>query len=58
MQVGDIVDDGFDNIGIIVELGWYRGNGVKNRQRSYLVHFSDTTQNGWYGDDDLEALCK
>ena len=56
MKVGDIVDDGQDNIGIIVELGWYRGNGDKNRQRAYLVHFPDTTQNGWYGDDDLEAL--
>tara|TARA_R110000824_G_scaffold27721_1_gene93886 strand:- start:511 stop:678 length:168 start_codon:yes stop_codon:yes gene_type:complete len=55
MKVGDIVDDGQDNIGIIVELGKYYGCGLDS-EPAYLVHFPDTTQNGWYSDDDLEAL--
>ena len=56
MQVGDLVDDGFDNIGFIVELGWFE-LGSANKTRAYLVHFSgDTTQNGWYGIHDLEAV--
>ena len=68
MEVGDLVDDGLDNIGIIVKLGWYSQadqmvdwshqpqEADKIKQRSYLVHFPDTIQNGWYNDDDLEVL--
>ena len=67
MQIGDLVDDGFDNIGFIVELGWIYPAALKaNKERAYLVHFpADTTQNGWYSDYDLkkvfppaEVLCK
>ena len=57
MEIGDLVDDGFDNIGIIVELGWFFPES-KSKARAYLVHFPDTTQNGWYSDNDLEAVCK
>ena len=46
MKVGDLVDDGLDNIGIIVEV----------RERILNVHFPDTTLNGWYEVYDLEAL--
>ena len=67
MKIGDLVDDGFDNIGFIVELGWIYPAGLKvNKERAYLVNFpADTTQNGWYSSYDLkmvfppvEALCK
>jgi len=67
MQVGDLVDDGFENIGMIVELGWTYPAGLKvNKERAYLVHFpADTTQNGWYSSYDLkmvfppaEVICK
>jgi len=57
MQIGDLVDDGLDNIGIIVDYGWFFPESG-HKTRAYLVHFPDTTQNGWYSDDDLEALCK
>ena len=66
MKVGDLVDDGFDNIGMIVDRGWiFPESGSK--QRAYLVHFpADTTQDGWYSDydlkrvfpPDLEGICK
>lgn len=61
MKIGDLVDDGFDCIGIIVKLGWYSSAppiGMKRiKERSYLVHFLvDTTQNGWYSDNDLEVI--
>ena len=64
MQIGDLVDDGLDNIGFIVALGWiFPESGGKTR--AYEVHFPDTTQNGWYSDYDLkyihppmEAICK
>ena len=57
MKIGDLVDDGLDNIGIIVDYGWFFPESG-HKTRAYLVHFPDTTQNGWYSDDDLEALCK
>ena len=55
MKVGDLIDDGLDNIGIIVELGWLMPWA---KIRAVLVHFPDTTLNGWYEAKDLEALCK
>ena len=56
MQIGDLVDDGLDNIGIIVEFGWFFPE-TSNRQRAYQVHFpADTTQNGWYSSYDLKVL--
>ena len=55
MEIGDLVDDGLDNIGIIVELGWFFPE-TSNRQRAYEVHFPDTTQNGWYSDYDLKRV--
>jgi hypothetical protein len=64
MKIGDLVDDGLDNIGIIVDFGWFFPE-ASNKQRAYLVHFPDTTHNGWYSDYDLklihpplEATCK
>ena len=65
MIIGDLVDDGLDNIGIIVALGWiFPESGGKTR--AYEVHFPSTPQhNGWYDDYDLklisrpmEATCK
>ena len=58
MKVGDLVDDGFENIGVIVELGWIFPESGK-KQRAYKVHFpSDTTQNGWYDDYDLKLISR
>ena len=64
MKIGDLVDDGLDNIGIIVDLGWFFPESG-HKTRAYLVHFPDTTQNGWYSNYDLkyihppmEATCK
>ena len=65
MMIGDLVDDGLGNIGVIVELGWiFPESGGKTR--AYEVHFPSTPQhNGWYDDYDLklisrpmEATCK
>ncbi len=65
MKIGDLVDDGLDNIGVIVQLGWTYPTGGQ-REPAYLVQFpADTTQNGWYSSYDLklihppaEATCK
>ena len=55
MKVGDLVDDGFDNIGMIVEVGW--GCSTNTQVQAYLVHFpADTTQNGWYSPYDLKLI--
>ena len=70
MRVGDLVYDGYNNIGVIAELGRYVKEDQivdwshqpqetdKTKQRSYLVHFSNTNHNGWYSIHQLEALCK
>ena len=54
MKIGDLVDDGFDNIGVIVALGWiFPTSGGKTR--AYEVHFlTDPDYNGWYDDADLK----
>ena len=65
MNVGDLVDDGLGNIGLIVALGWIFPESGK-KHRAYEVHFPSTPQhNGWYDDNDLklisqpmEATCK
>ena len=65
MQIGDLVDDGLDTIGVIVDFGWIFPES-SSKQRAYFVHFpTDTTQNGWYSSYDLklihppmEATCK
>ena len=64
MQIGDLVDAGGHDIGLIVDLGWFFPDSGR-KQRAYLVHFPNTTQNGWYSDYDLkyihppmEATCK
>ena len=66
MQVGDLVDDGFDNIGIIVALGWLYPVG-ECQQQTYHVHFPNKSvhYSGWYEICDLkkvspqeEAICK
>ena len=58
MQIGDLVDDGLDNIGVIVALGWtYPTGGL--REPAYKVHFpADTTQNGWYSPHDLKLISR
>ena len=55
MQIGDLVDDGLDNIGIIVDYGWFFPES-SGKTRAYLVHFPDTTYNGWYDNNDLEPV--
>ena len=55
MQVGDLIDDGLDNIGIVVELGWLMPWA---KLRAVLVHFPDPELNGWYEAKDLEKICK
>ena len=58
MKIGDLVDDGFGCLGIIVEFGWIYPTGSK-RQRAYKVHFpTDTAQNGWYDDYDLKLISR
>ena len=57
IQIGDLVDDGLDNIGVIVDLGWiYPTGGL--REPAYLVHFPDATLNGWYDDNDLKLISR
>jgi hypothetical protein len=58
MQIGDLVDDGLGNIGVIVELGWiFPESG--NKQRAYQVHFPSTPQySGWYDDCDLKLISR
>ena len=56
MQIGDLVDDGLGNIGIIVELGWIFPEG-RNKIQSYHVLFANKPDSsGWYEDYDLEAV--
>ena len=56
MNIGDLVDDGLDNIGIIEALGWiFPESGRK--QPAYLVHFpAAPLHDGWYGDYDLKLI--
>ena len=55
-EVGDLVDDGVDHVGIIVALGWIFPESGK-KQRAYEVHFPSTPQhNGWYEDYDLKLI--
>ena len=58
MNIGDLVDDGLDNIGVIVALGWiFPESGGKTR--AYEVHFPSTPlHNGWYDDYDLKLISR
>ena len=57
MQIGDLINDGFDNIGVIVELGQFFMTMRGNEHRSYRVHFfTDAEYNGWYDGEDLSLL--
>ena len=58
MQIGDLVYDGLDNIGIIEALGWiFPESGRK--QPAYLVHFPTAPQHdGWYDDYDLKLISR
>ena len=59
MQIGDLVDDGLDNIGVIVELGWIFPESVSGRIAAYLVHFPTFPKgNGWYDDNDLKLISR
>ena len=52
MRVGDLIHDGFDNIGVIVELGQFFMTMRGNQHRAYRVHFfTDAEYNGWYVTD-------
>jgi len=56
MKVGDLVDDGLDNIGIIVALGWVFPTSERKRC-SYKVHFlTDPDFNGWYDAHELKLV--
>jgi hypothetical protein len=58
MQIGDLVDDGLDNVGIIVDFGWLFPDSGR-QVRAYLVHFPSTPQhNGWYDDNDLKLISR
>jgi len=56
MQVGDLVDDGLDTIGVIVELGWIFPSSGRKEQAYKVIFPTDTTQNGWYSSYDLKVL--
>ena len=60
MKIGDLVDDGLGNIGVIVALGWIFPESRSRRRKvaAYHVHFPDTTLNGWYDDNDLELISR
>jgi hypothetical protein len=53
MKIGDLVDDGLGNIGIIQDWGWIFS---PHKEQAYYVHFADTFLNGWYEQKDLEVL--
>jgi len=55
MKVGDLVDDGLDNIGFVVDAGFLIGNRGQ-RLPAILVHFADSKYNGWYEAKDLEVI--
>ncbi len=65
MKIGDLVDDGFGNLGVIVELGWIFPES-RRKEQAYLVHFlAAPALNWWYENYDLkrvfppaEVLCK
>ena len=63
MQVGDLVDDGLGNIGIITVVDkMEKGDLSVEPAPTYFVHFFDTYDgenlNDWYTDGDLEVVCK
>ena len=55
MQVGDLVDDGLGNIGVITVVD-------KNSTLPYFAQFFNTYEGwvitGWYTSGDLEVICK
>ncbi len=55
MRVGDLVQDLIDyDLGIITNIKYQMDTKV-----FYVVFFNgDTVLDGWYGDTELEALCK
>ena len=56
MKIGDLVDDGLGNIGIIENLGWIFPESGR-RQPADLVHFPTAPQHdGWYDDCDLKLI--
>ena len=58
MKIGDLVDDGLDNVGIIVAFGWIFPESGK-KQRAYEVHFPSSPQNnGGYEDYDLKLISR
>ena len=47
MQVGDLVDDGLDNIGIVCRI---------NRMACFVKFPNEQKNDGWYLLDDLELI--
>ena len=56
MKIGDLVDDGFGCIGVIVELGWIFPSSGRKEQAYKVIFPTDTAQNGWYSSYDLKVL--
>ena len=54
MQIGTLVDDGLDNIGIVTN--------QRKATQCVFVQFLNAVNaeyiNGWYNEEDLEVLCK
>ena len=54
MQIGSLVDDGLDNIGIVTAVS--KVNDLVFIQ--FLNAVNGSQSNGWYCEEDLEVLCK
>ena len=51
MKIGDLVDDGLDNIGIVCKK-------TLAKDGHYFVKFPNAQHiNGWYWGEDLEVIC-
>ena len=63
MRVGDLVDDGLGNIGIITVVDkMEKGDLTVEPAPTYFVQFFNTYDGdditGWYCSGDLEVVCK
>ena len=55
MQIGSLVDDGLDNIGIVTAI-------ANQRPHRVFIQFLNAVNaeyiSGWYNEEDLEVICK